>query len=359
MIGSLTFNDYKILIEKNKLEGGKFINNQIQPSSIDLTLSNECYEIKSSFLSPKELIRNKLSEIVVSDIDLTEKKIFKKNKTYLSRLNEKLNLDNNIKGLCNPKSSTGRLDIFCRTVLNFSDEYEKIPYNYNGEMFLEITPRSFDIELRAGDSLNQMRLVFSKNNYIQDKDLVKFNKSNSIIFDKNNNKILPNVLNGLRISVDLNSKNKISAYKAKKETPVLIFNKLHHHKITDFWIPIKVNNNSVIVEKDNFYILKSKEKIRIPPNMAGEMIPYDTGIGDFRVHYAGFFDPGFGDPMGSYAVLEVKTNEIPFLLEDGQTIARIKYEKLNKETGVVYGKEIKSNYQNQGLALSKHFILNI
>ena len=115
-------------------------------------------------------------------------------------------------------------------------------------------------------------------------------------------------------------------------------------------------DNSLIIERDNFYILKSKEKIRIPPNMAGEMVPYDTGIGDFRVHYAGFFDPGFGDPDGSFAVLEVKTNEVPFLLEDGQTIARIKYEKLNKESSMVYGKEIKSNYQNQRLALSKHFI---
>ena len=124
----------------------------------------------------------------------------------------------------------------------------------------------------------------------------------------------------------------------------------------DFWDTIDTKDNSLIIERNNFYILKSKEKIRIPPSMAGEMVPYDTGIGDFRVHYAGFFDPGFGDPDGSFAVLEVKTNEVPFLLEDGQTIARIKYEKLNKESSVVYGKEIKSNYQNQRLALSKHFI---
>ena len=137
---------------------------------------------------------------------------------------------------------------------------------------------------------------------------------------------------------------------------VLIFNKTHFHNKNDFWIPIETTNNSLIIEKNFFYILKSKEKIRIPSNMAGEMIPYDTGLGDFRVHYAGFFDPGFGDPNGSFAVLEVKTNEVPFLLEDGQTIARIKYEKLNKVSSVVYGKEIKSNYQNQRLALSKHFI---
>ena len=122
-----------------------------------------------------------------------------------------------------------------------------------------------------------------------------------------------------------------------------------------YWTPLRPKNKCLIIEKDKFYILKSKEKIRIPNNLAGEMIAYDTGIGDFRVHYAGFFDPGFGDPNGSYAVLEVKTNELPFIIEDGQTIARIKYEKLNKKTSMVYGSNIKSNYQNQKLALAKHF----
>ena len=356
MIGSLIFDDYKILLSNNKLQGNGNIHNQIQPSSIDLTLSEECYEIKSSFLSPKKRLRDKLTDMIINKIDLSKKNIFKKNTTYLVRLNERLNLDNNIKGFCNPKSSTGRLDIFCRTILDYSDEYEKIPMNYSGEIFLEITTQSFDIEFLAGDSLNQMRLVSLKNDYINDANLVKLYENQAIVFDENNNKITPYVNNGLKVSVDLSSKNLISAYKAKKKTPILIFNKSHYHKKSDFWIPIETNDNSLIIERDNFYILKSKEKIRIPSNMAGEMVPYDTGIGDFRVHYAGFFDPGFGDPCGSFAVLEVKTNEVPFLLEDGQTIARIKYEKLNKESRVVYGKEIKSNYQNQRLALSKHFI---
>jgi len=356
MIGSLTFDDYKILISNNNLQGNSNIYSQIQPSSIDLTLSDECYEIKSSFLSPKNKFRNKLSNMILNKIDLSKKKIFNKNKTFIVRLNETLDLNNNIRGLCNPKSSTGRLDIFCRTILDYSDEYEKIPINYSGEMFLEITSQSFDIEFQAGDSLNQMRLVFLNNDYIHDDTLIKLNENQTLVFDQENNKIKPYVNNGLKVSVDLSSKNAVNAYKAKKNTPVLIFNKIHNHKKNDFWIPIKTKNNSLIIEKDNFYILKSKEKIRIPPNMAGEMIPYDTAIGDFRVHYAGFFDPGFGDPDGSFAVLEVKTNEVPFLLEDGQTIARIKYEKLNKESSVVYGKEIKSNYQNQRLALSKHFI---
>ena len=152
--------------------------------------------------------------------------------------------------------------------------------------------------------------------------------------------------------------NKPVAYSAKVNAPIINFSKIYKHEIKDFWEPIFTKTKSIIIERNKFYILRSKEKVRIPASLAGEMIPYDTGIGDFRAHYAGFFDPGFGDPDGSYAVLEVKTNEIPFLLEDGQTIARIKYEKLNKNSNVVYGKEIKSNYQNQGLRLSKHFINN-
>ena len=352
MIGSLIYNDYKKLFIHNQLITSKNINNQIQPSSMDLSLSEECYEIKCSFLSPNSSVRDKLDGLIVKKINLKKSKLFKKNKTYLVKLNEKLNLKNNIKGYCNPKSSTGRLDIFCRTILDNCDEYEKIPLNYKGEMFIEITTRSFDIEFISGDKLNQMRLVYLKNNFIEDKELIKINNSNQIIF----NSKIANIDNGLKVTVDLSSKKNICAYIAKKNAPPIKFNKINFYNKNKYWDELTAKSNSLIIERNKFYILKSKEKIRIPINMAGEMIPYDTGIGDFRGHYAGFFDPGFGDPNGSFAVLEVKTNEVPFLLEDGQTIARLKYEKLNKKTTVVYGKNIKSNYQNQKLALSKHFI---
>jgi len=218
-------------------------------------------------------------------------------------------------------------------------------------MFLEITSRSFDIKISKGDKLNQMRLKKGKNNYINDEKLKKINNKSKLIFSNRKNIIE----NGLRVSIDLSNNNKICAYVAKKVSSHINLSKISYYDIKKYWKPIKPINNSLIIERNKFYILKSKEKIRIPSNLAGEMIPYDTGIGDFRVHYAGFFDPGFGDPNGSYAVLEVKTNELPFILEDGQTIARIKYEKLNKQTSIVYGLDINSNYQNQKLALSKHF----
>ncbi len=351
MIGSLVYQDYLNLLKNNYIINKNIEKTQIQPSSLDLSLSDECYEIKHSFLSYNSKVRNKLKNLIIKKIDLNNEYIFKKNKTYIVKLNESLNLDKNIFGHCNPKSSTGRLDIFCRSIVDYAEEYEKIPKNYKGEIFLEITSRSFNIAFKKGNTLNQLRLINKKHNYLSDNELINLNNKEKIsITSRKNIKIE----NGLKLSVDL-SNSKVVAYVAKQNSPTLSFSKIKSHNIRDYWKPIKSKNKTLLIEKNKFYILKSKEKVVIPKSIAGEMIPYDTGIGDFRAHYAGFFDPGFGFPSGSYAVLEVKTNEVPFLLEDGQTIARIKYEKLNKNSIIVYGKHIKSNYQNQGLKLSKHF----
>ena len=354
--GSLIFKDYLELLKKKKIINNNFSSNQIQPSSVDLTLSEECYEINASFLSPTNYVRESLKKIKIKKINLNKKYLFKKNKTFLIKLNETLNLSEDFFGKCNPKSSTGRLDIFCRTILNYSDEYEKIPLKYKGEMFIEITSRSFDIEFQKSDSLNQMRLISKKHLYVKDKELELIHKKNFLTLDENNKKTQPYISNGLKIGVNLSCNNQINAYVAKKNTPPLSYRKIRSHKINDFWKPLKSPGGKLIIEKNKFYILKSKQKIQIPENMAGEMIPYDTGIGDFRAHYAGFFDPGFGKKFGSYAVLEVKTNEVSFLLQDNQSIARIKYEFLNKKTNVLYGSNINSNYQHQSLALSKHFV---
>jgi len=353
MNGSLTHLDYLNLFNSNEIESPFLNDNQIQPASLDLTLSNECYEVKYSFLCPQTKVRNKLKDMIIKKINLDKHYLFEINKTYIVKLNENLNLKNNIFGHCNPKSSTGRLDIFCRTIVDYADEYEKIPKNYKGEIFLEVTSRSFNILLKSGDKLNQLRLIYNNHLYYLDSELEELHDKDKIVFEKNNN---IKIDNGLKISVNLENSKDPVAYCAKLDAPKIDFSKINHHRIYDFWQPIFGESNSIIIEKNRFYILRSKEKIKIPPFLAGEMIPYDTGIGDFRAHYAGFFDPGFGDPNGSYAVLEVKTNELPFLLEDRQTIARIKYEKLNKKSNIVYGSKLNSNYQNQKLKLSKHFI---
>lgn len=354
--GALTFQDYEILYKNKEILYENFSFSQIQPSSVDLTLSDECYEINASFLSAHDSVREKLEKVKIKKIDLNKSYVFKKNKVYLVKLNERLNLSKNIFGRCNPKSSTGRLDIFCRTILDFSNEYEKIPFNYNGEMFIEISTRSFDVEFNKGDSLNQMRLVSNKHIYVTDLELNNCHNQEFLTLDLNNNKTTPEINNGLKISVDLSKNNEINGFVAKRNTPLLQFGKVRNHKIHDFWDPIVSYHKNITILKNKFYILKSKEKIQIPKNMAGEMIPYDTGFGDFRVHYAGFFDPGFGSINGSYAVLEVKTNEVSFVLEDNQKVARIKYELLNKTTKILYGNKLKSNYQHQSLALSKHFV---
>ena len=353
--GSITFDDYTKFFEKKVISSKYYDKKQIQPSSIDLTLSDECFEVSSSFLSNNDKIKNKLRNFTKKKINLANGFNLKKNRTYIIKLNEKLNLPNNIFGKCNPKSTTGRLDIFCRTIFDFSNEYEKIPYGYNGNIFLEITSRAFDIQLNKGDSLNQMRLINLKQNHLIDSELLKYHKKDPIIFNNINDILIPQISNGLKISVDLSSNNSIIAYRAKKNSPILIFNAIKKHEIDDFWETIYYNDNELMIIPGEFYILKSKEKIKIPKTMAGEMVPYDTAIGDFRAHYAGFFDPGFGGNTGSHAVLEVRTNEVSFTLEDGQTIATLLYESLNKIPKFTYGSDINSNYQNQELALSKHF----
>ncbi len=352
MNGSLTFDDYKKLIKNKEVISVNHVESRIQPSSMDLTLSNECYELKFSFLSTKGKIRNKLKKLSIKKYNLKNGLVFKKNHTYLVRLNEKLNLASPIIGKCNPKSSTGRLDIFCRTILDNSNEYEKIPLKYKGEMFIEVTCKSFNIKFYEGDSLNQMRLAYKENIYLNDDQLKKINHKKKLCFAKRG----AIFENGLKLTIDLSDNNSICAYKSKKNAPVLNFSKNKFHTKINYWEPIKPLKNTLVIEKNSFYILKSKERISIPPNLAGEMVPYDTGIGDFRVHYAGFFDPGFGYSDGAFAVLEVKTYEVNFIIEDGQTIARIQYEKLNKSSSMLYGKKINSNYQNQKLTLSKHFI---
>ena len=354
--GSLIYEDYIFLKEdKQIIFNNSLYKNQIQPASIDLTISEECYQISSSFLSSNQKVKDKVKNFIIKKINLEEGYTIKKDKIYLIKLNEKIKLQKNLFGKCNPKSSTGRLDIFCRSILDYSDEYEKVPYGYNGDIFLEVTTRAFDIFLTKGDSLNQMRLTNISNDFIKDEDLRKFHNNEPIIFNKNSYLLEPNISSGLKISVDLSSKDQIIAYKAKNKSPKLIFSKKHIHDPKKYWEFIKKDDGNLTIFPNEFFILKSKQKIRIPKTMAAEMVPYDTSIGDFRVHYAGFFDPGFGDKKGSYAVLEVKTHEVPFNIEDGQYIARLIFENLNKTTDFTYGGKINSNYQNQELALSKHF----
>ena len=356
--GTLGYQDYKALIEKKIIYAKKNIpNNSIQPASIDLRLGNIAYKISSSFLSINKTVEEKLKKFKEKNIDISNGYLFKKNETYLVELQEILNLNKNISGKCNPKSSTGRLDIFCRVITDYNSEYEAIKKGYKGKIYLEITSKTFNIAFAAGDKLNQLRLRNVKVDYLNDHQLSNLNSKSSFLYNNSNKPIKPLIDNGIKINANISGKEQIISFKAKKNSPEIYFNKIGFYKASSFWIPIKNSkDNSMIVESNEFYILKSKEKIKIPANLAAEMIPYDTHIGDFRVHYAGFFDPGFGSgKSGSHAVLEIKTYEVPFTIEDGQNVARLVFERLAQVPNKLYGNDIKSNYQNQGLALSKHF----
>jgi len=355
--GTLCFQDYEKIIKKELIFAkNKIPYESIQPASLDLRLGKNAHKISSSFLAINCKVEEKINEYRIKKIDISNGYLFKKNSTYLVELQENLKLNNNIFGRCNPKSSTGRLDIFCRTITDYCEEYEVIKSGYRGKLYLEITTKTFDISFKTGDKLNQLRLSNFKTNYINDINLQKINKKTPLAYDKNNKILNPSIFDGLKVKADLIGKNEIIAYKALKNSKKIIFNKINHYKINEFWKPIRNKNNSIIIKPGEFYILKSKEKINIPINLAAEMVPYDTNIGEFRVHYAGFFDPGFGrDNFGSHAVLEIKTHEVPFAIQDNQSIARLVFEKLAQEPNKLYGSSIKSNYQNQSLALSKHF----
>ena len=358
--GTLTYKDYESFIKNHSIHAEKNIpKNSIQPASLDLRLGKVGYEISSSFVPIDKTVLKKLKYYKKRKVDLSNGFLFKKNVTYLIELQEKLNLNKNIFGKCNPKSSTGRLDIFCRIITDYNSEYEIIKNGYKGSIYIEVTSKTFDIILTEGDKLNQLRLRNGKTHYLNDNEILKANKENYFLYDKKNQPISPQIDNGIKIRASIDKSEKIIAYKAKKNAPALNYNKIRYYKKSDYWIPIKkVRHNSIIIEPNEFYIMKSSEKIRIFPNLAAEMVPYDTDIGEFRVHYAGFFDPGFGNiKNGSHAVLEIKTYEVPFAIEDGQNVARLLFEKLEKVPDKLYGNSINSNYQNQGLALSKHFRL--
>ena len=330
---------------------------QIQPASLDLRLGAVAYRVQASFLpGPSSTIHDKLKSLEMHKFSLTDGAVLEKGCVYIVPLQETLNLNSSISGTANPKSSTGRIDVFTRLLTDFTSEFETVQAGYQGPLYAEISPRTFSIVVREGSTLNQVR--FRRGTpAAADATMRRLQETEGLV-NKNDGPI--DIKNGVAISVDLsrNTENNLVGYKAKQHTSLIDVDKIAACQINDYWDPVyksSSKNSGLILNPDEFYILMSKEYVTVPLDYAAEMRAYDTKVGEFRVHYAGFFDPGFGLSNGSYAVLEVKTNEVPFLLEDGQTIARIKYEKLNKNSNIVYGKDIKSNYQNQGLKLSKHF----
>jgi dCTP deaminase len=335
---------------------------QIQPSSIDLRLGPIAYRMQASFLpGPNGLVEHKLRDLVMTKIDLERPTVFEKGCVYLVPLMERLALPSQISAKANPKSTTGRLDIFTRLICDAGTEFERVPEGYKGPLYAEVVPRTFTIIVQQGVKLNQLRFVRGCPPPTESLHR-ELNNSEGLVYGEEDLPLEAHIDGGVMVALNLesNKDSNIIGYRAKQNAPAIDLLKRAYYEPEDFWEPIpSPRNKRIILNPDDFYILLSKQKVRVPPGSAAEMVAYDPSMGEFRIHYAGFFDPGFGygasDVKGSYAVLEVRSHEVPFLIEDGQIVGRLIYERLLAHSDKIYGMGIGSSYQGQGLALSKQF----
>ncbi|MCA0433699.1 MAG: 2'-deoxycytidine 5'-triphosphate deaminase [Proteobacteria bacterium] len=327
---------------------------QIQPASLDLRLGPKAYRVRASFLpGPRQKVEEKIRQLSLHEIDLREGAVLETGCVYIVPLQESLALPQGVAAAANPKSSTGRLDIFTRVIANFAQEFDKVPDGYEGPLFAEISPRTFPILAREGSRLSQIRFR-SGASLASDELIHALHAAEPLIASGE-----ANIDGGLALTVDLSAMGEgwPVGFRAKRHSALVDVDRKAALDVLDYWEPLW-QTGSLILDPDQFYILASKEAVRVPPTHAAEMVPFNPLVGEFRVHYAGFFDPGFGHASGqgegARAVLEVRSHEVPFILEDGQIIGRLVYEPLTGKPERVYG-EVGSNYQKQGLKLSKHF----
>ena len=329
---------------------------QIQPASLDLRLGPRAWRIRASFLpSAKTPISDRLTDLALHSISLNaDGTVLETGCVYIVELEERLSLPEDIAAATNPKSSTGRLDVFTRVIGDRVPAFDTIPAGYSGTLYLEISPRTFPILVRRGSRLSQIR--FRRGEAKLDmKELIALQARETLV-----NAAEPDLRGGVAVSVDLSGRTGgYAGFRAKRHTGLIDVDKRAGYDVMDFWEPLPAHpSRRLILDPDAFYILASKEAVHVPPDHAAEMVPFDPLVGEFRVHYAGFFDPGFGHAAagghGARAVLEVRSREVPFILEDGQIVGRLVYERLTERPEKLYG-EVGSNYQAQGLKLSKHF----
>lgn len=332
--------------------------NQLQPASLDLRLGSKAYRVRASFLpGPGVTVAERLEDVRLHEIDLTGSAVLETGCVYVVPLQEALALPSGISASANPKSSTGRLDVFTRVIADGVTAFDQIPDGYNGPLYAEICPQTFPIVVRTGSRLSQIRFR-SGLPQLDDTALAALHASDRLVSSEN-----ADIDGGLALSVDLKepAEGGPIGYRAKRHSGVVDVDKPGACAVLDYWEPIHLRGASrLILDPDQFYILASKEAVHVPPNYAAEMVPFNPLVGEFRVHYAGFMDPGFGHApaggAGSRVVLEVRSHKVPFILEDGQIIGRLIYERLTEPPRVLYGSDLGSNYQAQGLKLSKHFV---
>jgi dCTP deaminase len=344
---------------------------QFQPASLDLRLGPTAYQLRASFLPSPHSVLSRLnqddlvnSELVIDRISLGHGATLQRNTVYLVPLQESLALPKNVRGRCNPKSTTGRLDIFTRVIADEASRFDEITAGYRGPLYLEICPQSFPVRVQQGVSLNQVRFAWGKS-AISDAALARRYRTEPLLYDDDYRPIQFNnslFRGGLCMGIDLSGRvtDGIIGYRAVKNPPAVDLSKIDSYDPTEFWEPIKKpGRDSFILDADRFYILVSRERIRVPPDVAAEMVVYDAGAGEIRTHYAGFFDPGFGfgdgSILGTKVVMEVRAREVPFMVYHGQTLFRVMLERMMNRPERVYGLDRGSSYQHQTLTLSKQF----
>jgi len=334
---------------------------QIQPSSLDLRLGEVAFRVRASFLpGPGQNMAQKINQYTMHSVDLTRGAVLERGCVYIVPLLERLSLSQRLSAIANPKSSTGRLDVFTRLITDGASEFDRIDAGYHGPLYAEIAPRTFSILARTGARLNQMRLRRGEHR-LTDTELSRLHQQSPLVHSDEGTE---NISEGIALTVDLQGAGGtgLIGYNARPHAPLIDMEKINHYDPVDFWEPIYAGTGTesgLVLNPDDFYILASREAVSVPPDHAAEMVAYDTLVGEFRVHYAGFFDPGFGwaeaGGKGTRAVLEVRSHDVPFLLEHGQTVGRLVYERLTDSPDRIYGEDIGSNYQKQTLALAKQF----
>jgi len=362
--GILPSQEITNLIARGHITAAPAINpDHIQPASLDLRLGDMAHRVRASFLpGPNSTVEAKIKDLRMARIDLTGAPVLEKDCVYIIPLVEDLNLPENISGKANPKSTTGRLDIFTRLITDYGTEFDSVPAGYQGKLYAEVVSRTFTIALRAGMRLSQLRFVQGSPRS-GDRTIKGLDQEEPLVYmDEEDSPRKARLHRGLRITVNLEAAEagEVIAYKAKRYAPAIDLDRIDFYPTEEFWEVRHQNaNRSLILEPGDFYILASRERVRVPPEYAAEMVPFDPSDGEFRIHYAGFFDPGFGygssDIKGTRAVLEVRAHEVPFLIEHGQLVGRLNYMPLLARPNKIYGTNIGSSYQHQALTLSKQF----
>ena len=349
----------RLLAARREILADEPINDaQIQPASIDLRLGPVAYRVRASFLpGPDSTVAEKMASVFMHEVDLSQGAVLETGCVYIVPLLESAALSPEIYGAANPKSSTGRIDVFTRLITDRAASFDRVEAGYRGPLYAEISPQTFPVLVRKGSRLNQLRIRHGSPQF-SDTQLRRLHGDHPLV-DIVNGSGEPDIDNGLGFSIDLKGPGRIG-WRAKRHTALIDVDRLGALEPRDYWESIEANSaGHLVLDPDEFYILASRERVAIPPDHAAEMVPFNPLVGEFRVHYAGFFDPGFGYEPGAApsarAVLEVRSREVPFILEHGQIVGRLVFERLTDPPPQAYGQGIGSNYQRQGLKLSKHF----